>query len=173
MLSELEVSKLIVRQHICRLNKVIISEENRLNSIQIGLNLAKEICDAAKQIMDKAIVKAEKLEKELKEKEAPMTCSDTKAEHASLLVKFEESKADETEARQNHAEALRKYNAYKEESEKCNTVLKGLKLELDKSTTLQSNLSLSWSDSKQGAHTPLSNEELTEAKDPFLKIRLL
>jgi len=173
MLSELEVSKLIVRQHICRLNKVIISEENRLNSIQIGLNLAKEICDTAKQIMDKAILKAEKLENELKEKEVAMTCSDKKPEHAALLVKFEESKADETEARQNHAQALRKYNEYKEESEKCNTVLKDLKFELDKSTTLQSNLSLSWSDNTQGAHNPLSSQELMETKETFLKIRLL
>lgn len=156
MVSEPEISRLIVRQHIHRLNQEIVAEEERLNSIQTGLKLSKEKYDTAKRIMDKAILKAEKF----REKESAMTCSEKKPEHASLRIE------NEAKAKQNHVEALRKYNAYQEAYKECNTVLENLKRELDKSKKLDSNLSLSWFDSS--ALDPLSNEELEKAKEACL-----
>lgn len=137
MLSELAISRLVARQRIYRLNQAIIAEEKRLNALQVSLDLAKEIYDTAKPIMNEVIFMAERPEEKA------------------------------TEARRNYAEALRKYNGYKAEYEKCNALLEKLKLELDKSTELHSNLSRSWLD--RSALEPLSNEELAKAKEAFSK----
>ena len=159
MVSEPEISRLIVRQHIYRLNQEIIAEEERLNSIQAGLKLSKEKHDTAKRIMDKAILKAEKF----REKKSATACSEREPEPTSVRIK------NEAKAKQNHAEALRKYNAYQEAYKECNTVLENLKRELDKSRKLHSNLLLSWPDSS--THDTLSNEELEKAKKAFLDTR--
>lgn len=167
MLSESEISIIVVKQQIYRLNQAIIAEENRLNSLTVSLNLSKEIYNTAKSIMDENIFKAA----ELTEKEAAMTSSDKELERASLRVDLENFKADEIAARQNHAKALRKYIGYQAEYDKCDTTLKKLKLKLDEKTKLQSNLSLSWSDSS--ALDPLSNEALAEKKEACLKAKFL